>query len=259
MSQARKYGDRESHPIYVWNGVLEPKHLKKLGPAFSLFVWFIDRTTKEYDGVGVVLGGSPVKAEEIAKSMGVDERTTRRRMDRLEHHGYIGRTLTPRGYTIRIMKSCKFPKRPAVVGQECPTTEGSGRTDMSGMVGQECPPTPDKNVRPNKSKQLSKQKEEVVGAATAPDSLSPWKVLGSNLPMGSPRFQQIFEHYFATRNGNTLSDAMERAIQTANKRGVGVPPKFFEAKRTVERREADETATHAADAIPELEAEPWAK
>jgi len=76
--------------------------------------------------------------------------------------------------------------------------------------------------------------------------------------MGSPRFQKIFEHYFAARNGNLLSDAMERAIQRANKEGVKVPPKFFEAKRGVERREAEEFAA-PGEVIPELEAEPWAK
>ena len=76
--------------------------------------------------------------------------------------------------------------------------------------------------------------------------------------MGSPRFQRIFEHFGATRNGNSLSDAMERAIQSANKRGVKVPPKFFEAKRTVERREVEESAAPATER-PELEELPWRK
>src|SRR5207247_741153 len=71
----RKYGDRESHPIYIWNGVLESKHLKRIGPALPLYLWLIDRTTKEHQGVEDVLGGKPVPGEEIAKSMGMDERT----------------------------------------------------------------------------------------------------------------------------------------------------------------------------------------
>jgi hypothetical protein len=98
--------------------------------------------------------------------------------------------------------------------------------------------------------------DAAVAATPAPDSLNPWKVLGSDLPMGSPGFQKIFEHYFATRNGNPLSDAMERAIQSANKRGIKVPPKFFEAKRTVERREVEACAAPAPER-PELEALPW--
>jgi hypothetical protein len=76
--------------------------------------------------------------------------------------------------------------------------------------------------------------------------------------MGSPKFQRIVEHFFATRNGNPLSDAMERAIQLANKRGVKVPPPFFDAKRVIERREAEEVSA-PSEVIPELEAEPWAR
>jgi hypothetical protein len=104
---------------------------------------------------------------------------------------------------------------------------------------------------------LSKR-SEVEGSAAA-DSLNPWKILGSDLPMGSPKFQAIFGHYFATRNGNPLSEAMERAIQRANKDAVKVPPQFFEAKRTVERRESEEFAGHAETERPELEELPWVK
>lgn len=101
---------------------------------------------------------------------------------------------------------------------------------------------------------LSKRRE--VEGAAAPDPVNPWKILGSDLPMGSPRFQKIFEHYLATRNGNLLSEAMERAIQRANKERVGVPPKFYDAKRTVERREVEELAP-ATEERPELEELPW--
>jgi hypothetical protein len=73
--------------------------------------------------------------------------------------------------------------------------------------------------------------------------------------MGSPQFQKIFEHYAATRNGNCLSEAMERTIQASQKRGIKVPPPFFDAKRVIERREIDESVT--ATERPELEEIPW--
>jgi hypothetical protein len=101
--------------------------------------------------------------------------------------------------------------------------------------------TPQRSVSPIASTKegvkLSKRRE--AEGATAASSLNPWRAIGSDLPIGSPRFQEIAEHYFASRNGNPISDAMERAIQRANKVGVKVPPKFFEAKRIVERREAE--------------------
>jgi hypothetical protein len=114
-----------------------------------------------------------------------------------------------------------------------------------------------KNPRPNKTEQLTLQHGVAVAPAVS-HSLNPWKLLGSDLPMGSPKFQRIVEHFFATRNGNPLSDAMERAIQLANKRGVKVPPPFFDAKRVIERREAQEVSA-PSEVIPELEAEPWAR
>lgn len=111
---------------------------------------------------------------------------------------------------------------------------------------------------------LPKKAVEVIEGVEAPkmpaadDLPNPWKALKSDLPMGSPRFQKIFEHYATTRRGNPLSEAMERTIQMANKVGVKVPPPFFEAKREVERRELKDPATPAAGEIPVLEAEPWA-
>ena len=94
--------------------------------------------------------------------------------------------------------------------------------------------------------------------AAAPDSRNFWKLLGTDLPMGTPRFQKIAEHYFTTRNGSPLSEAMERIIQRANKEGVKVPPKFFEAKREVERNETEVQANPKAEPIRELEVPVWA-
>lgn len=113
------------------------------------------------------------------------------------------------------------------------------------------------------------ESQRVTGNTNPATELSPEDrrlLLGASLRLlirrfscGSPRFQTIFEHYYATRNGNPLSEAMERAIQRANKIGVKVPPQFFESKRTVERREAEELASPAESARPELEDLPWAK
>jgi hypothetical protein len=100
---------------------------------------------------------------------------------------------------------------------------------------------------------------EVTKKPAAAYSLNPWKAIGMDLPMGNPKFQKIFEHYFVTRNGNPLSDAMERTIQMANKEEVTVPGPFFGVKRKVERLEKEELAAFTVSAIPELEAEPWAR
>ncbi len=188
-SNGRKYRDKPSHPIYVWNGILESKHRKKIGPACWEFLWCLDRITKEKEGVGIVLGGKPVTYAEIAQDFGVSEKTIQRHMERLTREGYITGILTPRGYSLRVANSCKFKKQ---VGQKCPTTitaqpEGNRtateqvlRTKVSTQVGQKCPATPDKSVHaPDKSvlpnireSSLSNQVEEAVeesaAAKTAP-------------------------------------------------------------------------------------------
>jgi Winged helix-turn-helix DNA-binding len=251
----RKYGERPSHPIYIWNGLLERKHVQKIGPSIWLFLWLINAVTFEKDGHGFVLGRTPIKCADIAKGFGVNEQTVRAHLDRLEEGGYIERTLTPRGYSVRVLNSGKFLGEPAAGGRG--KTPDHGRGNIPDQPNK----TPDQgieNPRPNKSKQLDKAVEEAVSATPTPDSLNPWKVLGSDLPMGSSRFQKIYEHYCATRNGNPLSDAMERTIQAANQRGIGVPPKFFGAKRAVERREAREHSSTPEGEISVIKLETWA-
>jgi len=148
------------------------------------------------------------------------------------------------------------PKESGQKGQSLPLETGQkGQSDdervdkkgaQSGQKGQ------------NKEDTALHSSKETQQEAAAPcDPVNPWKVLGSDLPMGSAGFQKIAEHYFATRNGAPLSEAMERAIQRANKTGVKVPPKFFHAKRVVERREVEELASPAD--VAELEELPWAR
>jgi hypothetical protein len=255
MSHGRKYGEKLSRPIYVWNGLLERKHFEKIGPAIWLFLWFINAVTFEKDGNGFVLGRTPINCADIAEDFGVNEQTVRVHLGRLEEGGYIKRTLTPRGYSVQVLNSAKFTSKPTAGGRGETPDHGRGKIpDQPNKI----PDQGIENPRPNKIKQLDKVVEEAVAATPASDSLNSWKVLGSDIPMGCLRFQKIYEHYFATRNGNPLSDAMERAIQRANREGVKVSPKFFEAKRAVERREAQEACPPDAEEIPVLQVPSWA-
>jgi hypothetical protein len=224
----RKYGEKDSHPIYLWNGILEPKHLKRLGPGFSLFVWLVDRTTKEQDGIGDVLGGKPLKAQEIGKSMGVCEQTIRRRLDRLERHGYIERTLTPYGYVVRVKKSCKFPKRASEVVQECPTS-------------------PCKTARPNKSKQL----EEAMEEAASRKPVVVWEEIGVDPRPLSLEFRELCEGLYATRNGQPMSEFVGLCMDVWESRGNKIPPRF--ARAAAEIREHEKNPPPAAiKPLPEM-------
>lgn len=255
VSHGRKYRDGNSHPLPVWSGILE--HRKRLGLAIYEFIWCIDKVTQESPtenegkSDGLVLGGACVKIKDIARDLNEGYRTARRNLDLLESENYITRKRTAYGFSIRVRNSKKFKiwgNRVARSGQSEGKENGQKWPVSTLESGQKWPLRVDKSGRNKEDHAVDHAVEETQQVAASPSNepLNPWKALGSDLPMGSPRFQKVFEHYFVTRNGNLLSDAMERTIQAANKRGVKVPPPFFDAKREVERREAE--ATPAASA-----------
>ena len=71
--------------------------------------WCIDKITEERDGVGVVLGGSPVKLRAVVDALkGSNRETVRRHLDKLEKEKYIRRRRTPYGHVIEVLNSRKF-------------------------------------------------------------------------------------------------------------------------------------------------------
>ena len=105
----RKYGERDSHPIPLWNGIFD--HYDRIGIGLWAFAWLVDRipTDGEQDGIGKVLGGKPIKIKEICSSIrGATYESVRRQLDTLERHGYIRRRRTPYGSVIEVMNSRKW-------------------------------------------------------------------------------------------------------------------------------------------------------
>jgi DNA-binding transcriptional ArsR family regulator len=103
----RKFGDRRSYPIPVWNGVFE--HRARIGEALWEFLWCIDAITSESNEVGLVHGGAPVKIERIAKDLkGADKETVRRHLRKLVQAGYVRMRRTPYGQVIHVLNSKKF-------------------------------------------------------------------------------------------------------------------------------------------------------
>lgn len=98
--------------IQVSNGLLQPGHYDRMGPAVWVFMWCIDHVTQiDDDGVGWVLGRKPIIALRISQDMGVAQRTIERDLARLKKHGYIKTIRTPRGSQIGVSKAKKTFKR----------------------------------------------------------------------------------------------------------------------------------------------------
>lgn len=237
--RGRKYGEQPSYRFSVWNGLLEAKHRKRIGPAVWEYLWCLDRITKERNGVGIVLGGKPVNSVEIAKSFGVGEKTVRLHLDRLEDGQYIQRTLTPRGYSIRVLNSDKFGKKKAV----------SGRTETPDHSEQNARP-PEQNARPNKTEQLTVHLTEQQGRPA--DSSEIWSLLSVHPEKLPPAFRELCEGLYARKNGQPLSEFVGACMDGWEVLGGKKQPREFVQAANRIREEAKNPAPAPIKPLPEM-------
>ena len=94
--------------IEITNNLLEIKHRKRMGVAVWEYMWCLDRMTKiDDDGVGWVLGGKPIKLEEIEKELGIHRVNISKHLTTLEKYGYLKLIHAPYGISIRVYKAKK--------------------------------------------------------------------------------------------------------------------------------------------------------
>lgn len=95
--------------IYVKNAILEKKHHDNMGRSVWLYMWLLDRMTSiSEEGVGLVLGGKPIKHEDFTDNLSLSRRTYARYVEQLESFGYISTTRTPYGLVFRVHKAEKI-------------------------------------------------------------------------------------------------------------------------------------------------------
>src|SRR5947209_1541990 len=93
--------------ITISNGLLVDGHRKRMGAAVWEFMWLLDRITSiTENGIGVVLGGRPIRLEELADDQ-VHINTTSRNLKTLEDQGYIQIVHAPYGLIITVNKANK--------------------------------------------------------------------------------------------------------------------------------------------------------
>lgn len=118
-------------------GVLfEARHYERMGAALWLYGWLVLRQTRQQDGVGWVLGGSPISYREIEEETGLNPRTLERWMGVLRRHGYVQTQSVPAGVIVRITKAKKFPwgarnsgAPPRTFAGTCPQFRGANKRD----------------------------------------------------------------------------------------------------------------------------------
>lgn len=115
--------------IEIKNNLLDPKHIINMGAAVWLYMFLIDKITSvSEEQIGLVLGGKPLKYEEIKLELGISDRTYSRWIIDLENNGYITTKRTPHGLIFYVNKAYKrFKKRSA-------TNDVSDLSDPPQMV-----------------------------------------------------------------------------------------------------------------------------
>jgi len=99
--------------IPISTGLFE--HCPDMLDAIWLFMWYIDKTTEEEDGNGIVLGGMPIVDAKPAAALGVPVKTIRRWRNMLAVGGYAVVCRTPYGYSVTLPKSKKWNWGPSLV------------------------------------------------------------------------------------------------------------------------------------------------
>lgn len=141
----RPAAEQQQFQFPVSNSIF--KECRRLGDAIWLYLFYIDRTTKERrdeDGtsVGLVLGGVPRSDSDAARALGVCDKTINRWRSRLEREGFIRTKQTGRGSIVEIVNSTKW----------CWKKKKAGRTEKSEQIGLDSPSRPDEVVRADRTK-----------------------------------------------------------------------------------------------------------
>lgn len=89
----------------VSSGLIDPKHMRRMGGALKVFLWCVNRQT---DPSGLVLHGRPVRAPEIGESVGCNRHTVYRYLTRLRGQGYIAIVRKAAGLVLRVLNQKKW-------------------------------------------------------------------------------------------------------------------------------------------------------
>lgn len=240
----RKYGEKESRPIPLWNGVFE--HYARIGDALWEFAKCVDWITEERDGVGIVLGGKPIKVSEIVAAIKDSKKeTVRRHMDALEKENFIQRRRTPYGHVIEVLNSHKF----GIWKKEKPQNDVSLPQEKP-IYGYEKPIGGSEKPKNNVNKEdaaMTQQKDAAVSRSAV------WEFLGVDGSRFKAPVRELCANLYGVKNGETPVEFIGTCMDAIRGIGENIPAPLAQRAATLRTQPAIRVP------IPELEAEPWAK
>ncbi len=178
--------------IYVKNDLLEPKHIKNMGEAIWLYLWLLDKMTSvNENGVGRILGGTPITHDLVAIELGIPERTYTRWVAKLRKTGYITTIRTPYGLSFMLTKaSKKFKKTSAKSGASRSAKSGASELrEIRQIVHRDTPKVVERSAKLAdviKTKQDKTKTKQIIT-----------NVIGADAPAvyGKPELNSLFEYW----------------------------------------------------------------
>ena len=230
----RRYRGEPSRPLPLWNGILE--HFDAMGMSIWLYIWCLDRITREEDGIGFVFGGAPVKVEQIAKELGRSDRALRRDLKTLKSR-YLRLRWTPYGYVIHVLNSRKFG-----IWRPLDSLAKNGQADSrNGEADGKSGEARTKNGRSKEDAAIAAVDTAVKQqpAATPNPEDSVWDFL-SITPCGPIPFLTLLESRWSTKNGEPCSVLIGETVdawETANGVRLRLAAPLFRALDRLRRDE----------------------
>jgi len=124
-----------SYPIKIWSGLLSDGHTQKIENALWEFIWLVNKVTKEKDGIGYVLKGTPIRIDDICNDLKRSYQSVYRHLQLLKKYGYINIKKAPYGIIITINNSKKFTKndKAGLIKNDKAETESFTKND-NGLI-----------------------------------------------------------------------------------------------------------------------------
>jgi hypothetical protein len=244
----RKFGKKDSHPLPFWNGGFE--HYERIGDALWEFLWCIDAITNEKDGIGLVLGGTPVKLQRIVSDLkGADKETVRRHLKRLADRQYIRVRRTPYGQVIEVLNSKKFKiwkkEKPQNAVSEKHIHESEKHIHEREKL---------QNAVSKEDSAVTQHKDAAVRGAS-PTIWETAEIAPSSVPA---EFRELCEGFWAKRNGTPIFELMGLCLDGWKALGNDKYPRAFSAAKAKFKNQASPNTTNSPQ-LEELEALPWKK
>jgi len=247
VTHNRRNGQKQSQPICLWNGLLEEKHRRRIGPAIWLYLELLDKITREdSQGIGWVLGGKPVKAKDFRGN----QEMNREHLKRLRKLGYVATRRTPYGFVIGVTNSLKLRfgrggEKPISGVGESTNSLGKNSKDSWGNLLQRV------GEKPNY------KEDKAIDKAKGSVPLHPamfWKDLGI-APESLPNaIRKLCEDLYAKKGDQSPTDYLSRCMDAIQLMGLRIPPQLAQAKAVLK---ANGTDHQQQEVMCELEGEPW--